>query len=53
MSGSLLQVQDLSRHYAVKRGLVLPRQVGNVRAVDGISFRLERGETLALVGDSG
>jgi oligopeptide transport system ATP-binding protein len=53
MSGSLLEVADLTRHYQVKRGLVFARQVGLVRAVDGISFRLERGETLALVGESG
>jgi oligopeptide/dipeptide ABC transporter ATP-binding protein len=53
MSGSLLQVEDLTRHYDVKRGLVVARSVGKVRAVDGISFRLERGETLALVGESG
>ena len=53
MSGPLLEVQDLARHYAVKRGLVFAKTVGTVRAVDGISFRLARGETLALVGESG
>jgi oligopeptide transport system ATP-binding protein len=49
----LLEVTDLARHYAVKRGLVFPRTVGSVRAVDGISFSLAEGETLALVGESG
>ena len=53
MSAPLLEVQDLARHYAVTRGLVFARTVGTVRAVDGISFRLARGETLALVGESG
>jgi oligopeptide/dipeptide ABC transporter ATP-binding protein len=49
----LLEISDLARHYDVKRGLILGRTVGVVRAVDGISFSLERGETLALVGESG
>jgi oligopeptide transport system ATP-binding protein len=53
MSGALLQVESLTRHYDVKRGLVVARSVGTVRAVDGISFTLQRGETLALVGESG
>jgi oligopeptide/dipeptide ABC transporter ATP-binding protein len=49
----LLEVENLEKHYAVKRGLVLARTVGAVRAVDGVSFHLDRGETLALVGESG
>jgi oligopeptide transport system ATP-binding protein len=53
MSEPLLEIVDLAKHYPVKRGLVLAKTVGTVRAVDGISFRLERGETLALVGESG
>ncbi len=53
MTASLLEVADLAKHYAVKRGLVFSKTVGVVRAVDGISFTLERGETLALVGESG
>jgi oligopeptide transport system ATP-binding protein len=53
MTASLLEVEDLARHYPVKRGLVLSKTVGVVRAVDGISFKLGRGETLALVGESG
>jgi oligopeptide transport system ATP-binding protein len=50
---ALLEVEDLTRHFDVKRGLVFSRTVGVVRAVDGISFSLDRGETLALVGESG
>ncbi len=50
---ALLEVEGLTKHFTVKRGLVLGRTVGVVRAVDGISFSIDRGETLALVGESG
>ncbi len=50
---ALLEVEGLTRHFDVKRGLVFGKTIGVVRAVDGISFALERGETLALVGESG
>src|SRR6266568_4015388 len=53
VSASLLEVRDLVRHFPVRRGLVFPREIGRVRAVDGISFTLARGETLAIVGESG
>ena len=48
----LLVVDDLTVHFPVRRG-ILQRTVGRVRAVDGISFRLAAGRTLALVGESG
>jgi len=49
---ALLDVKNLKKHFPVKKG-VLSRTVGNVRAVDGITFTLKRGETLGLVGESG
>ena len=48
----LLAVEDLSVHFPIRKGL-LRRQVGAVRAVDGVSFELGRGETLSIVGESG
>jgi len=53
MSGALLEVEGLAKHYPIRRGLIRRRDIGAVRAVDGVSFRLMRGETLALVGESG
>ncbi|MBU4426799.1 MAG: dipeptide ABC transporter ATP-binding protein [Proteobacteria bacterium] len=52
MSVALLEVQNLKKHFPIKKG-ILSRTVGHVRAVDGISFTLRRGETLGLVGESG
>ncbi|MGH3359189.1 MAG: dipeptide ABC transporter ATP-binding protein [Nocardioidaceae bacterium] len=49
---SILDVQDLRRHFNLTSGL-LRRKVGTVRAVDGVTFDIRRGETLALVGESG
>jgi oligopeptide transport system ATP-binding protein len=48
----LIRVEDLKMHFPIYRG-VFQKQVGAVRAVDGISFSIKRGETLGLVGESG
>ena len=48
----LLTVENLTKHFPVRQG-VLQRAVGAVRAVDGVSFHILRGETLSLVGESG
>jgi len=52
MSAPLLEVRNLTKHFPVRAG-VLMRRVGEVHAVDDVSFSLERGETLGLVGESG
>jgi peptide/nickel transport system ATP-binding protein len=51
--GPLLEVDDLQVWFPIKSGLVVDRHVGDVRAVDGVSFSIARGETLGLVGESG
>src|SRR6266404_6251344 len=52
-SKTLIDVRDLKMHFPLTRGIVLQRVVGYVRAVDGISFSIERGQTMGLVGESG
>ena len=49
----LLEVTDLVKHFPVKAGILIDREVDQVRAVDGISFSVPRGQTLGLVGESG
>jgi oligopeptide/dipeptide ABC transporter ATP-binding protein len=49
---NILEVKDLKTWFPIKRG-VLARTVGNVRAVDGVTFSIKKGETLGLVGESG
>ena len=53
MREKLLEVTDLVKHFPVKRGVLIDREVDQVRAVDGISFSVEHGTTMGLVGESG
>jgi len=52
-TGPLLEVAGLVKHFPLKRGLLTERKADRVRAVDGVSFSVARGETLGLVGESG
>jgi oligopeptide transport system ATP-binding protein len=52
ITDTLLSVSDLCVHFPIYKG-ILRRQVGTIRAVDGVSFAVKRGETLGLVGESG
>ncbi len=49
----LLEARDLVKHFPVTSGVLLSREQGRVHAVDGVSLRVERGETLGLVGETG
>jgi oligopeptide transport system ATP-binding protein len=49
----LLRVEDLKVWFPIKHGLIIDRHIGDVRAVDGVSLSLRKGETLGLVGESG
>ena len=52
-NGALLQVEDLVMHFPIKSGIIIDREIGRVRAVDGVSLEIKEGETLGLVGESG
>ena len=51
--GPLLDVEHLKMYFPIKAGVLVDRKVGNVHAVDDVSFELREGETLGIVGESG
>ena len=53
MADELLKIEHLTKHFPVTRGIVFQKQVAAVKAVDDVSFTLNRGETLGVVGESG
>ena len=50
---TLVQVRDLKMYFPVTEGAIIPRVIAHVKAVNGISFDIKKGETLGLVGESG
>ena len=49
----ILRVEGLKMHFPITQGILFQKQVGAIRAVDGLTFSIKRGETLGLVGESG
>jgi peptide/nickel transport system ATP-binding protein/oligopeptide transport system ATP-binding protein len=52
-NGAIMEIRDLVKHFPIRQGVVFQRQVGAVKAVDGVSFDILRGETLGIVGETG
>jgi peptide/nickel transport system ATP-binding protein len=53
MADVILEVEEIVKHFPITRGILFQSKVGEVKAVDGVSFQLHAGETLGIVGESG
>jgi peptide/nickel transport system ATP-binding protein len=53
MTETLLEVEDVRKHFPITKGIVFKQEVASVRALDGVSLAVQRGETLGIVGESG
>jgi peptide/nickel transport system ATP-binding protein/oligopeptide transport system ATP-binding protein len=53
MSDAIIELKDVAKHFPIKRGIIFQRQIGAVKAVDGVSLQVQRGETLGIVGETG
>jgi oligopeptide transport system ATP-binding protein len=53
VENTLISLKHITKHFPITRGIIFSRQVGSIKAVDGISFDIQKGETVGLVGESG
>ena len=52
-NNTLVEVKGLKMYFPITQGILLQRKIGDIKAVDGLTFTIKRGETLGLVGESG